>query len=151
MAKRQMIANPDGGRSIPEWIGKHPDTKAPPHVRARIFQRAGGKCVLTGREIRPGDDWDLHHIKGLLEGGENRETNLGPALRDPHKIETSAQRKRKAKTDHVRIKHIGANDPSPNPIKSAGFTKVVREKRGVDKSRLAPLPRRDVFTGEIIR
>jgi 5-methylcytosine-specific restriction protein A len=150
VTKAPKLANPDGGRAIPEWVGKHPDSVPPPHIRARIFQRGGGKCCLTGREIRPGDDWEAHHVIGLLEGGENRESNLAPALVDPHKEETAKQRKRKAKVDHTRIKHIGANDPSPHPIQSAGFEKSVRAKRGVDKSSMKPLARRDIFTGRTI-
>lgn len=143
--KTLKITNPDGGRSIQEWYGRTPDSMPPPSIRARIFTRAKGKCCLTDREIRPQDTWELHHVIGLLEGGENRESNLAPALTDPHKEETIKQRKRKAKSDSIRIKHIGANDSSPYPIKSAGFTKIVRDKPRIKKDELPTLTRRSIY------
>lgn len=142
MTKVPMIDAPDGGRRVKEWIGNHPDSMPPQSIRARIFQRHRGKCCLTGRDIRPGDAWDLHHVVGLLEGGTNRESNLAPALRDPHKAETARQRKRKAKIDAQRIIHIGAKEPSPFQLQGRPFPKVQRDRVKIDKSVLPPLPRR---------
>ena len=39
------------GRTVPEWIGKTPDTPAPPRVRLRIFETFGGRCAICGRKI----------------------------------------------------------------------------------------------------
>lgn len=111
------------GRATPEWIGKTPDSKVPASVRARVFLRAGGRCYLSGRVIRPGDAWELEHVKPLSMGGEHRETNLEPALVDAHREKTSAEASVRAKCDRIRLKHIGAFPPSKTPLKSRGFVK----------------------------
>jgi len=99
-------------RSVPEWIGKTDDAPVPPRVRARIFVRDDGVCHLSGRKIRPGEKWELEHILALSLGGEHRESNLAPALVEPHKVKTKADRRQKAKNDRVRKRHLGIRKPS---------------------------------------
>lgn len=99
------------GRSVPEWIGKNADSVPPPRVRLRIFNRYGGRCYLSKRTIRPGDKWDAEHIIALTNGGMNRESNMAPALKAPHKVKTRADRKIKKRTDARRKKHIGIRKP----------------------------------------
>ena len=98
-------------RSTDEWIGKTDDAKVPPHVRLRVFDRYGGICYLSGRKIGAGDAWDIEHILAICLGGEHRESNMAPALKDPHKIKTKADRRQKAKNDRVRKKHLGIKKP----------------------------------------
>lgn len=98
-------------RSLPEWIGKTDDQKVPDRVRLRIFERYGRSCYLTGRPIRPGDQWDLEHIKGLAHGGEHRESNLAPALKAPHRLKTSRERAVQAKSDRIRKRQAGIRKP----------------------------------------
>lgn len=94
-------------REVKEWVGKTDDTPVPPRVRLRIFERENGVCHLSGRKIRPGEKWELEHIKALCNGGEHREFNMAPALVAPHKVKTRADRKLKARTDKRRKKHLG--------------------------------------------
>lgn len=109
-------------RAVPEWIGKTPDAKVPPRVRERIFLREGGRCHLSGRIIvPPGDLWDLDHKVALINGGENRESNLFPALRDKHRAKTAQDVAEKAVSARVRQKHLGIR-PAPT-MRSAGFAK----------------------------
>lgn len=68
-------------RSIPEWHGATPDSAIPPRVRARVFEANGGICHVSGRKIAAGELWDCEHVIALINGGENRESNLKPALR----------------------------------------------------------------------
>lgn len=96
-------------RKVPEWIGKTPDTPTPPRVRLRVFEAHGGKCYLSGRKITPADNWELEHMLALALGGENRETNLAPALKDAHRKKTTEDRKIQAKNERVRRKHIGSD------------------------------------------
>lgn len=117
-----MIDNPLGGRSVPEWIGKTPDTKVPDLVRDRVFLRAGGRCYLSGRKIMPGDKWELEHVKPLSMGGEHRERNLRPALIAAHREKTKAEAADRAKADRIRRKHLGTWPKSKAPIKSRGFS-----------------------------
>lgn len=94
-------------RTVEEWIGKTPDSKIPDRVRDRVFKRDDGRCHLSGRVIRPGDSWDCDHVIALINGGENRESNLAPALRDKHREKTATDVALKAKDARVRKKHLG--------------------------------------------
>lgn len=104
------------GRAVKEWIGKSPDTDAPPRVRRRVFDAWGGRCYLTGREIRPGDIWQLEHIVAIINSGENRESNLAPVLVEAHKQKTKRDLKIKSKTAKVRNKHLGIKAKQWRPL-----------------------------------
>jgi 5-methylcytosine-specific restriction protein A len=99
-------------RSVEEWIGKTDDDAIPPRVRLRVFAAHRGICYLSGRRIRPSDAWDCDHVVALANGGEHRERNLAPALRDKHREKTAADVALKAKNDRVSKRHIGIKKPS---------------------------------------
>lgn len=100
-------------RTVPEWIAKHDDQKVPDRVRMRVFDRERGICHLTGAVIDPvRDAWDLDHKVALILGGEHRESNLFPALRDPHRKKTAAEMAVKSKIAKIRQKHLGIKKPS---------------------------------------
>ena len=94
-------------RDVEEWIGKTDDTPIPPRVKLRIFEAHRGICHISGRKIRPGDEWDADHIIALCNGGENRESNLAPAIREKHREKTADDVAQRAKDDRVRKKHLG--------------------------------------------
>jgi len=98
-------------RSVPEWIGASDDAQAPARVRLRVFQAHGGICHLSKRKILPGDAWELDHVKALINGGENRESNLAPALKAAHRVKTNADVAEKAKVDRIAKKHLGLAKP----------------------------------------
>ena len=115
-------------RSVLEWIGMTDDTPIPPRVRLRVFDRYGGICYLTGRKITASDTWDVDHIIALANGGEHRENNLAPALKEPHKEKTRADRREKKIVDRKRKKFLGITK-SKHPMmgsKASGW------KRGFD-------------------
>lgn len=95
------------GRNTEEWVGANADSPIPPRVRLRVFERHLGRCYLSGRIIRPGDAWDIEHVKALSLGGEHRESNMAPALKQPHQAKTAQDQKLKAKLDRIRKKHLG--------------------------------------------
>ena len=119
---------PTNGRSVEEWVGKTPDSVPPVAVKLRVFARAGGRCHLTGVKIQPGDEWDLDHVKPLhlAAPGEtlNRESNLAPALRAPHRAKTAAENISHAQAHRVLAKHFGIWPKSRTPIRSRGFAKT---------------------------
>lgn len=99
-------------RRIPEWVGATPDTPAPPRVKARVFARYDGVCHWTKRKILAGDNWDTDHVQALINGGENRESNLAPILRGKaHKEKTARDVAIKSKTARMRAKHLGLVKP----------------------------------------
>jgi 5-methylcytosine-specific restriction protein A len=108
-------------RALPEWIGSSDDAKVPPRVRLRIFDRENGRCWISGRKIMPGDLWDLDHKVALINGGEHRESNLFPALRDKHREKTAEDVAEKAEIYAVRSKHVLPRQPSK--WQSRGFPK----------------------------
>ncbi len=138
------------GRAVTEWIGKTPDAKVPAHVRLRILRRFEGKCYLTGILIADGQAFDLEHIKPVEEGGPHAESNLAPVLRLPHEIKTAAERKRQAKADRIAEAAHGMKPAPARPIQSAGFAPSQKQPR-IDKNAMAPLPRRNPLTKEIIQ
>ncbi|MBM1817194.1 HNH endonuclease [Pseudosulfitobacter pseudonitzschiae] len=97
-------------------------------VRLRVFEAHGGICHLTGRKITPADQWDLDHVVALVNGGENRESNLAPALRSAHRKKTAEDVAMKAKDRRVRSKHLGIYKPKSEMAGS----KASKWKRKVD-------------------
>lgn len=115
-------------RSLPEWVGKSDDARAPAKVRQRIFD-ADSRCHLCSQPIQTGQKWDLDHVRALINGGENRETNLRPAHRKCHKDKTALDVAEKAKIAAIRQKHIGAVVAPARPISSAPFAKSPKSER----------------------
>jgi 5-methylcytosine-specific restriction protein A len=130
-------------RSVSEWIGRSDDQRAPGKVRQKVFDREKGKCHLCEQPIQAGQKWDLDHVKALINGGENRDTNLKPAHRKCHKEKTARDVAEKAKIAAIRQRHTGALVP-PAPINSASFRKSTkaarREQQAASKQALPPRP-----------
>lgn len=108
-------------RSVPEWVGSSPDAAIPARVRVRVFERHGGRCHLSGRMIRGGDLWDCDHVVALINGGEHRESNLAPALREVHREKTADDVAIKSKTARMKAKHLGVYPKSRAKIRGGGF------------------------------
>lgn len=126
-------------RRVPEWIGKTPDSKIPPRVRLRVFLDHEGFCYLSGRKIRSGDLWDVEHKVALCNGGEHRETNLAPALRDKHREKTAQDVAEKAKIAAKQMANLGMRQPSR--LQSRGFDKRPPQ-RNASRPLAKPLPAR---------
>ena len=94
-------------RTVPEWIGETPETAVPLRVKLRVFDAHGGRCHWSGKKIAAGDRWDVDHIRALINGGENRESNLAPILREKHREKTARDIDEKAKVARIRAKHFG--------------------------------------------
>lgn len=114
-------------RSVPEWIGKTPDTPIPPRVRLRVFERHGGICHISKRKIMPGEAWDCDHFIALINGGEHRESNLRPALQKYHRVKTAEDVKEKAVTARKRMMNLGIK-PKKKSIQSRGFEKSPKQR-----------------------
>lgn len=94
-------------RQVPEWVGKTDDQKIPDRVRLRVFDRHNGVCHISGRKIMAGDSWQCDHIKPLIAGGEHRESNLAPALTEPHKGKTKVEVAEKSRVSRKRKSFLG--------------------------------------------
>lgn len=94
-------------RSLPEWIGATPDTPIPPRVRLRVFQAHNGVCHISKRKIMPGEPWECDHVIPLIQNGENRESNLAPALVSKHREKTAEEVAEKSHVYRMAAKHAG--------------------------------------------
>lgn len=108
-------------RAVPEWIGATPDTAIPPRVRLRVFERCGGKCGQCNRKIGPADTWIVEHLTALVNGGENRERNLGITCGWCKPVKDAVDVAIKAKVAKVRAKHLGIRRPSRGFQKPPGM------------------------------
>lgn len=115
-------------RSLPEWRGATDDTPAPPRVKQRVYDRFGGVCHICKLPIKVGETWHADHVKALIEGGENRESNLAPAHAHCNLAKANGEKKRKAKVQRTRQKHTGAAR-AKGKIKSRGFDKKTRSPK----------------------
>jgi len=98
-------------RNTDLWIAKHDDEAIPFRVRSRIFDKANGKCVACGRDLRPGH-WQADHVIPLIIGGKHAESNLQPLCDVPcHQNKTRLDVKLKAKVARVRKLHLGIKKP----------------------------------------
>jgi 5-methylcytosine-specific restriction protein A len=99
-------------RELPEWIGATSDTRVPPRVQLRVFYRDSGTCQCgCGQLIRAGQRWQTDHTIALINGGENRETNLRTLLVKHHAAKTREDVAEKSVTARVRAKHLGIKKP----------------------------------------
>ena len=102
-------------RSLPPWIGKTDDDPVPPRVRLRVFLNAGGICCECGVKIRA-KRWVCDHRKAIVNGGENRERNLGPIHETCDKTKTAADVAVKKIDNRVRSKHLGIKKRKGRPM-----------------------------------
>jgi 5-methylcytosine-specific restriction endonuclease McrA len=102
-------------RSVPEWIGKTDDDPVPPRVRLRVFLKAGGVCCECGIKI-VGRRWVCDHRKAIVNGGENRERNLGPIHEACDKTKTAADVAEKKINNRVQMKHLGIRKRKSRPM-----------------------------------
>jgi 5-methylcytosine-specific restriction enzyme A len=135
-------------RAVPEWIGANDDAKAPPRVLLRIFERENGICHISGRKIQPGEPWQADHKIALINGGENKESNLYPALVDKHKEKTALDVAEKSRVADRAKSHRGIKSAKADAIKSAPFSQSAKTVRRQSRDVL-PMPKaRAMFEDE---
>lgn len=108
-------------RELPEWIGAKDDSPIPPRVRLRVLLAYDGRCYKSGRKIMPGDKWQIDHVRALVNGGANRESNLAPILDAEHKVKTREDVDEKSKTYRMAAKNAGTWPKPKRRIQSRGF------------------------------
>ncbi len=98
-------------RTVTEWIGKTSDTPVPTRVRVRTFERKEGRCHRCKRKIFISDKWTCEHLTALINGGENRESNLGVTCGWCLPAKNAEDVAEKSKVYRRKKKHIGIKKP----------------------------------------
>ena len=100
-------------RPVSEWIGPRDETPAPRRVKARIVMAQGGICACgCGVKLgMAGERIEFDHTTALINGGENRESNLRALRRPCHGIKTRADVAEKSTVARKRAKHLGLHRP----------------------------------------
>lgn len=93
-------------RAVKEWKGKTDDTPIPTRVKLRIVMRYQSICQHCFRDPSLYKYVEIDHINALVNGGENRETNLQPLCDVCHKIKTKKDVAEKALVARQRKSHI---------------------------------------------
>lgn len=114
-------------RELKEWIGKTADTAIPPRIKLRVKSRANDCCENCGLRVRYGGQID--HTKAIINGGENRESNLRFLCRNCHGRKTAddvAEKSRAAKTQiHLAgFKRPCRKWPPKTPNGKTGMTRT---------------------------
>lgn len=96
-------------RTVPEWVGRTPDTPPPPRVKLRIFTRYEGRCAKCGLRVGEGQRLrpEFDHITALINGGENVESNYQLLCHLDHKAKTAADVAEKSRRNRRAIKRNG--------------------------------------------
>ena len=104
-------------RSVTEWIGATDDAAPTQGAKARVFNAQEGRCAACDKKMGvAGEQVEFDHVIALVNGGENRETNLQALCRPCHRAKTKKDMAEKTKVDRVRAKHLGFRKPrSPLP------------------------------------
>lgn len=123
-------------RALPEWIGKTDDSRAPKKVRDRL-RDAHPRCYLCTLSFEAGDNVALDHVVALINGGENRETNLRPVHVKCHAVKTGDDVAEKARVAARRQSHRGIR---VEPVRKLQSVKTIsaRTKKNQERERMPP-------------
>lgn len=132
-------------RAVQEWIGKTDDHRAPGSVRDRLKLQFPN-CNICGRRIEATESMALDHVVALINGGENRESNLRPVHQSCHTVKTAGDVGEKSRIAAKRKKHHGLVVDKPNPLQGQPMPTSRRAFERKQKP-AKPLPPRvrDVF------
>jgi 5-methylcytosine-specific restriction endonuclease McrA len=98
-------------RSVAEWIGANDDQAIPARVKVRIFDLFNGRCAICDLPITGKLRAAYDHAVALINGGQNRESNLQLLCVPCHAGKTKADVAQKSKNYRVRSKHAGIKKP----------------------------------------
>jgi len=128
---------------LKEWVGKTPEAMPGQTVLLRLYAKQNGICACGCGQVMNlnRDKVDCDHVIAVIDGGENRESNLQLLLNACHKRKTSAEAS--ARSEERRHK-------------SKAFTALRKPKWGTQRlgsgnnQRRASTPPTPKFPGDIM-
>ena len=94
-------------RTVTEWIGRTDDTPIPPRVKDRIVQAQDGCCAKCAARFGPKIPAEFDHRIALINGGENRESNIWALCPLCHGTKSKRDVAQKSKDARVRQEFVG--------------------------------------------
>jgi 5-methylcytosine-specific restriction protein A len=131
-------------RTVAEWIGKNDDSAVPDRVRDRVLKKFDHRCAGCGVAITD-RRWTCDHVKALINGGENRESNMQPlGDRCCNKAKNRADVAEKAAVYRTRRAYLIRRKPKGRPMPGTIASGVKKKIDGtvIDRRTGKPLGRR---------
>lgn len=94
-------------RATEEWIGKTADTAIPARVKNRISKRFHDQCAECHRNFDGREKPQFDHVKALVNGGANAESNLQPLCELCHGAKTKVDVAEKSHVAGRRATFLG--------------------------------------------
>lgn len=132
------------GRPKKEWIGKTETSRVPPDVKLRIVRTWKSVCHVTGLLITTQTP-EFDHVIPLEDGGENRESNIRPALPAGHRVKTAIENSNRDRADRQAKKKLGIEEEKQKIPTRPKEEKERESKVSKPISKLAGLPRRSLY------
>jgi 5-methylcytosine-specific restriction protein A len=123
-------------RAVQEWIGATPETAVPARVQLRVLDRTSGHCALCGRGIGRLCKPHFDHVTALINGGENRESNLQVLCGGCHSVKTKADVREKSAVAKKRKKLLGIKRQTGRPLPGTRASGIRKRMNG----RVEPWP-----------
>ena len=117
-------------RTVPEWIGKTDNETIPPRVKLRVFDNQLGCCAGCGFQFRGRLKPEYDHIIALINGGENRESNIQALCEDCHSPKTAKDVALKSRIYQSRLRTTGIRRRKGPPMIGSRDSKWKRKMDG---------------------
>ena len=107
---------------LKEWVGRTPEAMPGQTVLLRLYNKQDGICACgCGQMMNLNrDKVDCDHIVALIDGGENRESNLQLLLNGCHKAKTAAEATARSEERRHKAKAFTALRKSQWPAQRLG-------------------------------
>ena len=129
-------------RPVKEWIGKRPESMPGKLVLLRLYSRQNGICACGCNRVMNlnRDKIDCDHKLALIDGGENRESNLQLMLHEHHQAKTAAEATVRSEARNHQAK---AFTRPQSKMQGRGFAKSKPQHRATE-------PLEPKFEGDIL-
>jgi hypothetical protein len=114
----------------------------------KAWERCKGVCVVCGLPIDgTRADWYVEHIRALELGGEDVESNLGPAHWACKRGKDAEDHSKASKAKRSKRRELGITQALKKapPLKSRGFAKAAPQARATAPLTKPLPPRRDIY------
>lgn len=108
-------------KNLKEWVGRTPEAMPGQTVLLRLYAKQNEICACGCGQVMNlnRDKVDCDHIMALIDGGDNRESNLQLLLHACHKLKTSAEASARSEERRHKAKAFTALRNQPGTLPGA--------------------------------